>query len=59
MLAIANSLVSLTLAAHTRKLIMVDTRYCIVQKLSNKQSAKVVCRLDRLRTAPANKKPYG
>ena len=32
------------------------TRYCIVQKSSNKQSAKVICRFDRLRTAL--KKPY-
>ena len=28
-----------------------DTRYSIVQKLSNKQSANVICRFDRLRTA--------
>ena len=27
------------------------TRYSIVQKLSNKQSAKVICKFDRLRTA--------
>ena len=28
-----------------------NTRYSIVQKLSNKQSAKVICRIDRLCTA--------
>ena len=31
--------------------ILFCTRYSIVQKLSNKQSAKVICKFDRLRTA--------
>ena len=34
-----------------RKILMCNTRYSIVQKLSNKQSAKVICRFDRLTTA--------
>ena len=32
-----------------------NTRYSIVQKLSNKQSAKVTCRFDRLRIAHSNR----
>ena len=49
MLAIADGLVSLCY-----------TRYSIAQKLSYKQSTKVICRLDRLRTAHIArvKKPY-
>ena len=35
----------------TCKNILCYTKNSIVQKLSNKQSAKVICRLDRLRTA--------
>ena len=35
---------------HMQKCFMLR-RYSIVKKLSNKQSAKVICRLDRLRTA--------
>ena len=31
--------------------VLCNTRCSIVQKLSNKQSAKVICRFDRLRTA--------
>ena len=57
MLAVANSTVSLASAAHTRRNILCYTRYSIVQnKLSNKQSAKVMCGFDRLRTAPARVK---
>ena len=33
------------------KNILCCTRYSIVQKLSNKQSAEMICRIDRLRTA--------
>ena len=32
-----------------------STRYSIVQKLSNKQSAKVICRFDRLTTSHSNR----
>ena len=60
MLTITNGPVSFALAAHARKLFYATyTRYSIVQKLSNKQSAKVICRLDWLRTAHSkSKKPY-
>ena len=34
---------------HTK--FLCNTRYTIVQKVSNKQSTKVICRFDRLRTA--------
>ena len=37
--------------------ILCCTRYSILQKLSNKQSAKVICKCDGLRTA--HRKPYG
>ena len=30
-------------------------KYCFVQKLSNKQSTKVICRFDRLRTAQSKR----
>ena len=50
MLALSNGPVSLLSAAHTRKNILCYIRYSIVQKLSNKQSAKVICRFDKLRT---------
>ena len=46
----ANGQVSLALAAHTCKNILYYTRYSIVQKVSNKQSAKVICRFDILKT---------
>ena len=39
------------MVAHVCKNILCYTRYSIVQKLRNKQSAKVICRCDRLRTA--------
>ena len=55
MLAVAN-MVSFTSAAHVRKNILCYTRYSIVQETSNKQSAKGICRFDRLRTA--HSKPY-
>ena len=48
-LAIANCLVSLALISHAHN-ILHYTRYSSVQKLSNKQSAEVICRFDRLRT---------
>ena len=35
---------------HTKN-ILCNTRYSIVQNLNNKQSAKVICRFDRLITA--------
>ena len=39
----------LTSAAHAIEYLC-NTRYSIVQKLSDKKSAKVICRFDRLRT---------
>ena len=52
----------LMLAAQCTQNILRYTRYSIVQKISNKQSAKVICRLDRLRIAAHStaraKKPY-
>ena len=40
--------------------ILCCTRYSILQKLSNKQSAKVICKFDRLRTAHRKRqKPIG
>ena len=39
------------LAAHACKNNLCNTTNSIVQKLSNKQSAKVICRFDRLRTS--------
>ena len=35
--------------------ILYYSRYSIVQNLSSKQSGKVICRLDRLRTAHSNR----
>ena len=50
MLAIANRPVSLMLAAHAHtKYFMLRKVTSIVQQLSNKQSAKMICMFDRLR----------
>ena len=56
MLALVNGQVSLASAAHTLKIFYaIYTRYCTVQKVSNKQSAKVICRLNRLSTVARSK----
>ena len=53
-LAVANSRVSLESEAHAHKTFMLHKAfYCA--KLSNKQSAKVICMFDRLRTAHRNR----
>ena len=54
-LAIANGQVSLLSAVHAHKILCYTKYTSIVQKLSNKESAKVICRLDRLRIAHSNK----
>ena len=51
MLAETNGPVSLVSTTHACKNILCYTRYSIVQKLSNKQSAKVICKYDRRETA--------
>ena len=49
-LVVANSSISLMSVADTHKILMLHkVFYCV--KLSNKQSTKVICRSDRLRTA--------
>ena len=59
MLVIANSPFSLELAAHADKLFYV-TQGIVCAKLINKQSAKGICKLGRLKTAHSkSKKPYG
>ena len=54
MLAVVNGMFSLKSTATCAKYLCY-TRYSIVQKLSNKQSAKVIYRFDRLRTAAHSK----
>ena len=51
-LAVAKALVNLTIGCPRMQNILCYTRYSIVQKLSTKQSTKVIYRFDnRLRTA--------
>ena len=50
MLAMGNARVSLVSVAHTVEYLC-STRYSVVQNLSDKKSAKVLHRFDRLRTA--------
>ena len=45
-----NARVSLAFAANARRIFMLH-KVCIVQKLSDKYSVKVIFRFDRLRTA--------
>ena len=52
MLAVVFGPGSPALVAHAHKILYATQgRYSIVQKISNKQSAKVICRFDRLRIA--------
>ena len=51
MLAKANGRVSLPSNACIRKIFYATQDYSVVQKLSNKQFAKMICRFDRLKTA--------
>ena len=44
-------LATLVSAFHRHKNILCYTRYSIVQSLSNKQSVKVFCKFDQLKTA--------
>ena len=54
-----HGLVSRTSAAHAQKLFYATQGILFAQKLSNKQGAKAICRLDRLILAcRENKKPY-